>query len=249
MLVKGMIFCEGASDQILISAYLMKEKGWEFVKGRKDSFPFSDKDLFWYVNESGEYLGIWQISGKSFEPVIRKVLVLEAVEHTVESICIITDHDDEDEAESKRPEGIFNAVHEVLKIKDFDVNELIVKSNHRWTSIEYKDSFLQEQHMNICYLLVPLDSQGALETYMLNAISEDSESKKNAIRQVKAFIKGFQSEEFLKKRRERVKAELSVSISVFLPDRMFDTMTELIKSIDWADFRTTDTQFGVLLNI
>ena len=63
------------------------------------------------------------------------------------------------------------------------------------------------------------------------------------------FIKGFQSEEFLKKRRERVKAELSVSISVFLPDRMFDTMTELIKSIDWADFRTTDTQFGVLLNI
>lgn len=249
MLIKGMILCEGATDQILISAYLMKEKGWEFINVRKDKFPFSDKGLFWYENERGEYLGIWQISGKSFEPVVRKIMVLESIEHTVESICIITDHDDEDEAENKRPEGILNAANEVLQINGFDIDELKTKSNHQWTNIEFKDSFSQVQHMDICYLLVPIDSQGALETYMLNALSEDSESKKEAIQQVKEFIKGFKSEEFLKKRRDRVKAELSVSISVFLPDKMFDTMTEIIKSVDWTDFRATDTQFGVLLRL
>lgn len=52
MLIKGMILCEGASDQILISAYLMKEKGWQFIRSKREleSFPFSDKDLH-FVSE------------------------------------------------------------------------------------------------------------------------------------------------------------------------------------------------------
>ena len=249
MLIKGMILCEGASDQMLLSAYLTQEKGWIFIKNGKDSLPFSDKEIFWYTKECKDYLGIWRVNGKAFEPIVRKILELEAIEHTVESMCIITDHDDDDEAENKRPESIFNVANEVLHIKGFNVNELIIQSNHQWASIEYKDSFSQDQQMDICYLLVPLDSQGALETYMLNALSENSDAKKEAICQVKEFVNGFNSEVFLKKRRDRTKAELSVSISVFAPDRMFDTLTEIIKSVDWTNFRTTDTQFGVLLRI
>lgn len=247
MQIKGIILCEGASDQILISSYLINEKGWKFIKQRKD-FPFPEKEILWHVNAQGGYLGIWQIGGNAFEPAVRKIMEHEAFEHTVESLCIITDHDDE-EAENQRPKGILNAANEILHIKDFDIDELIIKFNHKWTSIEFKDSFFQEQRINICYLLVPLDSQGALETYMLNAFSENSDSKKKAIQQVKGFIKDFHSEEYLKKRRDRIKAELSISISVFLPDRIFDTMMELIRSVDWSEFRTTDTQFDVLLRI
>lgn len=247
MLIKGIILCEGASDQILLSSYLMKEKEWKYEKPRYD-FPFPNEEILWYENGQGGHFCIWSIGGNVFEPAVRKIMNLETHEHTVESLCIVTDHDD-DEAENKRPEGILNAANEILQIKGYNVNELINKFNHQWTKIEYLDSFFQDQHMYICYLLVPLDSQGALETYMLNALSENSNSKKEAIKQVKSFIKDFRSEEYLKKRRDRVKAELSISISVFLPDRMFDTMTEIIRSVDWSEFCTTDTQFGVLLHI
>ena len=249
MHIKGLILCEGASDQILISAYLGKEKGWEYIKSNfSRSFPFVDRNLAWYKNHQEEYLGIWQVGGNIFEPVIRKIMELEAKEHTVDSLAIVTDHDDV-EAEKDRPKNIINVINENLHIIDFDENELVSKSNNKWARIEYKDSFLQSQYMDFCYLLVPIESQGALETYMLNALSEDSVAKKEAIQQVKKFIKEFKSDEFLTKRREKVKAELSVSISVFIPDRMFDTMTEIIKDVDWTDFKSTDTQFGKLLDI
>ena len=249
MHIKGMILCEGASDQILLSAYLEKEKGWEYIKSNLSrSFPFVDRNLAWYKNHQEEYLGIWQVGGNSFEAVIQKIMGLEAIEHAVDSLAIVTDHDDE-EAEKERPKKIINVIDENLHIINFDENELISKSNNKWARIEYKDSFQQSQHMDFCYLLVPIESQGALETYMLNALSEKSVTKKEAIQQVKMFIREFKSDEFLRRRREKVKAELSVSISVFIPDRMFDSITEIIKSVDWSDFRSTDTQFGILLDI
>ena len=66
------------------------------------------------------------------------------------------------------------------------------------------------------------------------------------IDQVKQFIRGLNSQDYLKTRRQRIKAELSVSVSVFSPERMFDTLKELITQVDWSKFETTNKQFKVL---
>ena len=93
------------------------------------------------------------------------------------------------------------------------------------------------------YLLVPLDSVGALETFMMNSLSEQNEEKSNVILQAKEFVKNFSSQVYLRERREKVKAELGVSLSVFSPDKVFTTMKELIDSAHWETFATANTQF------
>lgn len=118
-----------------------------------------------------------------------------------------------------------------------------------WHNIEFIDSFSERRTIRYCYLLVPLDSQGALETFMLNALSENSNEKKEAIRQVRDFVNNFKSNVYLRKRREKVKAELRISISVFDPRKTFYTMRELIESIDWMEFDQTDKQYGILKEI
>ena len=99
------------------------------------------------------------------------------------------------------------------------------------------------------YLLVPKDSQGALETFILKAFSEKNENRKQVADQVKAFIQHFSSDVYLKSRREKIKAELGVSLSIFNPDKVFTTMDELLKSVDWHSFDIVNDHFKILCEI
>lgn len=81
---------------------------------------------------------------------------------------------------------------------------------------------------------------------MMNALSEQSKDKEHVIEESKTFIDGFQSDVYLKHRREKIKAELGVSLSIFSPDRIFTTMKELIDSVAWEDFSETHKQFELL---
>lgn len=103
--------------------------------------------------------------------------------------------------------------------------------------------------IELCYILVPLKMQGALETFMLNSLAEQASEKDEIIRQASDFINNLKSDVYLTKRREKVKAQLGVSLSVFSPDRVFTTMNELLQSVNWAVFQTAHEQFKALNNL
>ena len=243
MIIKGIILCEGASDQVLLGAYLEKINGWSFVRPKKN-FPFQDKNIIFYENSSNEYFAIWSSNGCNFKDAVGKIFELEKYEHTTESLVIITDYDDENAAK-ERPQAIFRTINEIISLDNYD-QDILVKNNNQWQELSYTAGFNRKIKMNFCYLLVPLDSQGALETFMLNALSESSVSRKEVIEQVKVFLRDLKSQVYLKQRRERIKAQLSVSVSVFAPERMFDTFKELISLVDWSLFDETNKQFKVL---
>lgn len=240
-MAKGIILCEGLSDMFLLAQILQKRNNWSFIKKHK-GINFSDNNIAWYLNSKNEDYAIWPVGGCNFIPALREILRLEQLEHQVESLIIITDHDD-DSASDARPREISKEINNSLKVK-LELSENL----NQWHDISFEDSFSNQRCMHICYLLVPIENQGALETFMLNSLSNQCDAKKEAIKQVKAFLHEFSSNKFLTKRREKIKAELSVSISIFNPDRMFDTLKELIESIDWVKFENTNKQFNALLN-
>lgn len=53
---------------------------------------------------------------------------------------------------------------------------------------------------------------------------------------------------FLKRRRDKIKAELGMFVSVINPDKMFNTLRELNESVDWSKFDLTNSQFSMLLD-
>ena len=243
MRIKAVILCEGESDQILIGAYLGSVIGLKYQRIIPKDDPFSGKRINWFLNESEEYIAIWSVDGNDFIPAITTIVRLEKYECYIKKVAILTDHDD-DSAEIERPRKIYDEIDRLIDIDGYDSSELLLFKN-KWFKINYEDSFGQKTEISILYMLIPQNSEGALETYMLNALSED-EHKKEVIIQVIDFIREVKSEKYLRKRREKIKSELGVSIQIFNPERMFDTMMELINSVDWIKFDTTNEQFREL---
>ena len=120
-----------------------------------------------------------------------------------------------------------------------------VEFTNKWVSVVYDNAFGSTE-IRLCYVLVPLTEIGALETFMMNALSEQSTEQRSVILQAKEFVTNFSSEKYLRERREKIKAELGVSLSVFSPDRIFTTMKELLDSVQWSEFDTTNAQFNIL---
>ena len=238
----SIILCEGETDQALLGCYLEKTAGWSFAKDQKaDLFPL--EQVVWYKDGHNNLKGIWQVGGNDFTDAVQKVLDRELLEHQFDHLVIVTDNDDSAEVRERLQEVLKTvaAVSRGCKLGE-ECEE------NQWGSFIIENSFSRSE-IQFLYLLVPMQETGALETFMMNSLSEQSEEKRNVIDQSKVFVKGFQSDCYLKQRREKVKAELGVSLSVFSPDRIFTTMKELIDSVEWERFSTTHEQFELLKQV
>lgn len=238
----SIILCEGETDQALIGCYLEKTAGWEFKRLKKSLFP--KEEICWYIDTNNCINGIWQVGGNDFNYAIQSIARREKSEHTFDKIVIITDHDDQTSV-SDRLEQILDNITSTLNRAEIEQNF----SDNKWGRISFEDDFSIKQTVQFLYLLVPLKETGALETFMMHALSEKSLEKKEVIDQAKKFVRDFRSSYYLKKRREKVKAELGVSMSVFSPDRIFTTMKELIDSVEWDEFAASHKQFDLLKDL
>lgn len=238
-MLNSIILCEGETDQALVGCYIEKVAGWEYIRNPQNN-PFPEESVAWYKDKNGLTNGIWQVGGNDFSKAIQSIFKREQLDHQINNIVIITDHDDQI-AEGDRLSGIQEAIQEIIGNEQPDFQMSI----NQWNSISFHGPF-DETRLQMLYLLVPKEEYGAMETYMMNAISEQSPEKEHVINESKAFINNFRSETYLQHRREKIKAQLGVSLSVFQPDRVFTPMKELIDSVSWESFSTTHRQFDLL---
>lgn len=113
-MIKGLILCEGNSDQILLGQLLQKRKNWKFVK-KLNNAPFNNQNIAWYKNTAEDLFGIWYVGGSNFIPAVKSVFKRELLEHTVESLLVVTDNDDTSEVED-RLNVIISEISSTLKI-------------------------------------------------------------------------------------------------------------------------------------
>ena len=241
--IKCIIFCEGKTDQDLIGLYLERVGGWEFYQCKDSGFP--KKDINWYRNfGNSQVLGIWQVGGNDFTKDLSELLEREFLEPTVEKVAIVTDYDDES-AKTERLERILSVFS-----YSFSKGEEKIKCDHeKWCRFDSKDSFGTGNNIEFCYILVPINENGALETFMLNALSEKDVEKKRIVEKSRDFVDTFNSEVYLKQRRDKTKAAFGVACSIFCPDRSTSNMKELISSVDWDKYDTVNRQFKLLRQI
>ena len=238
----GIILCEGETDAILISYYLHKTLTYSYVKKSPANLPALtkiSKSINWYRGDHDNYIAICPIGGADFMKAVKEVIRYNKAadeDDVFQKVVLVMDNDDE---------SVCDSVKEIGKAL-FCKREL---SAGNWESFAYDNDFAQHIGGEIACILQPNDEHGALETFVLQALSQDDEEVENAVRQVKEFVGGFQSKRYLRHRRDRVKAHLSVSLAVMCPSKTFTTIDEFLKGIEWNDYLLFQKQFKLFENM
>lgn len=244
--MNSIILCEGKTDAILTSYYLDKVYGWKLLKGNKPvnlkGINKQNEVMNWY-ELSNKKLCIWGVGGiDNFDYAIKHIIKLNRLANenqAFDKLIMITDRDDEenDYNISKKFDNIF--LENNVKI-DTKVNEI--------KTTTYKNDIEDELDIEIGLIVLPTQSKGAIETFLLEVLSEKDEEKE-LIEQVKEFVKNIKSEKYLQKRREKVKAELSVTFALISPDKVFTPLHNLLCEVNWSDYTKFQEGFKILENL
>ncbi|MED1201928.1 DUF3226 domain-containing protein [Heyndrickxia acidicola] len=241
--MKYIILCEGKTDSILLSYYLIKVQNWVFYKKNEKpiSIPIRDKDseiVSWY-KRGEDFLVIWGIGGKDkFDYAIENILKLNWYgnpEQMFDKILVLADRDQETE-ENKANElsGYF-----LKRIEGVSL------TNKQWTNVVYNNSFDLSQNLVIGCLIVPFDGPGALETFLLQVLSTQDEEEE-IILKVREFIRVTESQKYLRSTRQKLKVEFATVMAIMYPEKVFTIVDELLKSIPWEQYTEFQDGFKML---
>lgn len=234
-----LILCEGKTDAILLSYYLRKTAGWECTSAPKTldiKARQKNQSAYWYKKEA-EMLMICAVGGKDnfsnfFNRDIKRAILSSGA---FSRIAIVTDRDD-------------RSVTEIERSISSDLNPFFNSiQNREWVVNEYTDQFEMKQQLESLLLVIPKHQQGALETVMLSAISEDPYDKR-IVDQCEAFVESIRPEaaKYISTDRLQLKAHLSTVWAVQSPDKAFDFIDSQIKSVHWEKYNTLRECFGIL---
>lgn len=237
------ILCEGETDAILLSYFLGKVAGWQFCKKppvniaiKADAF---EQSVNWYENGDDRLL-ICGVGGKDnmssffkrkvFRPIVdagafsRVAAVLDRDNKEIESI--------EDHASA-----IFRPV----------ITKMI---NNQWVENKYTDAYGTEQKIEGLLVVIPTEHEGALETVMLDSISEDPYDEA-IVDKASMFVKEMRTiaAKYISSDRKELKARLGVTWAVQYPEKVFKLINEQIRNVAWENSEVLKSCFAQLVKI
>lgn len=238
--MQKIILCEGKTDAVLLGYYLMKTNDWVVDKTKKKPrlSNNNNSEVFTWFSKNNEFLAIWGIGGNSwFEKSIKKI----------EKINYQASNENE----------IFQKVV-ILMDRDFgNVDNLIAThlsyfsstpdgtiSNNTWIQMKLKNSFETYINFQIAFLVIPFDQEGALETFLIEAMKE-IERDRLVIEKCEEFINDLESEVYLTTPRLKLKAKFSVILSIFSPEKVFDFIDSLLMQINWEGYKNVQSSFAL----
>ena len=241
--MNSVILCEGKSDAILLIYYLEKTAGWKFTKSIPDSLHIkqrsSNDSLCWYQKGQDKLL-ICSVGGKdNFGKYFKEQILHPMIRsNAFGKLAIVTDRDSRkiEEIESGLRKEVYPYISNL--------------KNNDWTTSEYLDSFEIRNTIDCLLVVIPDDCEGALETVLLNAISENPYDK-NIVDRCRNFVKDIkpEAEKYISSNRLRLKAELSVTWAIQSPQKVFDFIDEEIRSVKWENSALLNRCFCKLVEI
>ena len=230
--MNNLILCEGETDAILLSYYLQRTCGWNYVKRSPAGMDIKAETIHgesanWY-RKGSDYLLICAVGSKSrfqcfFDEKIAPPLK-SANTAAFSKIALIIDHDDEAEAD------IVKRIREELPL-------VAGKSEHNaWTAHEYRNGYGEVQQLDFLLLIIPKNQEGALESLLLDAISEDAYDK-NIVDKSRLFVDEIapEADRYVGKRRLVLKAYLGVTWAIQSPQKVFQFIDDQLRSTPWEE--------------
>lgn len=242
--MKYIILCEGKTDAILLSYYLLKTLGWRFSGNACKSLisgpsmrSVENESLNWYQRDSN-FLCIWGIGGNDFRVPFEDVMGFNQYDSEgFSKILIMTDRD-----RHAKPEDLLQILNASLVSPDY-AGALAVE---QWSLLTYVNKFQQQCQLEWVALILPMDRTGAMETFLLTALSDRNTEDDRIVNLAKRFVDDLNSAVYLTTNRLQIKAHLAVTLAIMYPERTFSLIDELIQSIPWEDYARIQSGFNIL---
>ena len=225
-----LILCEGETDAILLSYYLQRTCGWNYSKRFPAGMDIKAEKIHgesanWYRKDDN-YLLICAVGSKNRFQCFFKEKIAPPLQSSdtaaFSKIALLIDHDDDSEEE------IVQRVRKELS--------LIARNaeHNAWTAHEYKNGYDETQQLDFLLLIIPRDREGALESLLLDAISENPYDK-NIVEKSRVFVDGIAPEasRYIGKHRLILKAHLGVTWAIQSPQKVFQFIDEQLRSTPW----------------
>ena len=121
--------------------------------------------------------------------------------------------------------------------------------NNQWSENKYNGPY-QEEVVETLLVAIPQEHQGALETLLLDSISEDPYDAV-IVDKTGDFIDEIEphAKKYLVGRRDRLKAHLGVTWAVQYPEKLFRFISEQIESVEWEKSDVLAECFKELIKI
>lgn len=239
--MKNIIICEGSTDYFLLQYFMQKANGWE-DKRRPDQLEEFKKARELIRGEDHLIIGAAGGSNRIL-PCTEKILEsnsLSAIDEEYNNIVLLTDRDEEN------TEQIFlTGLKEIFDRKEVTYPDDLAAN--QWMQIVHKNGFGLDITIRILLLVIPFDKKGALETFLLDAISEQDEYDKEIIQKGNEFVDHIDPEQrYLNKRRYKTKAKFDVYFSIRTSAEQFAERRSILKSVDWENYTRIQADFEKL---
>lgn len=238
-----LILCEGKTDAILLSYYLESTCGWTHRNVPKSLAIKADEvkgeSVYWY-RKNDESLLICGVGGKSnFGNFFKgKILPTMVDSSAFSKIAVVIDRDDKEE------KSILDSFHSLFRpiIANVEIDT--------WVPNRYENSYKQDVFVDFLLVVIPADKEGALESLLLDAISE-KEYDKTIVKRSIAYVNEIQplANEYIHKNRLKLKACLGVTWAIQYPEKIFSFIDDQIRSVKWEESQVLAQCFQQLKSI
>lgn len=243
--MNSIMLCEGSSDFVLLQYYMRTVYGWTDKRTqniRLDSIKRSRT-----LKKDENLLTIGGCGGcskiiPSFEKILQRNSI-SAVGEAFDKIVIITDRD-EVGTEEEFIEKINTSVQKYQLMMKDDIK------NNTWLSCEYQNGHGKKQIMELLLLVIPFEDTGAMETFLLNAIANDSAYDAEIIRKGNQFVEEVDKERrYLTKRRYITKSKFDVYFSIRTAAEQFVERQNILKRVPWEQYSQIQEEFQKLKDL
>jgi len=252
--MKKIILCEGKTDAILLSYFLIKKFGWTHIKDQIVGLPVNrdNEVLNWYRCSSSpdQELAIWGTGGIDEIPIKLKQVIERTRNERERSkrfgkIAIIFDCDERNESECE--ELVRKWIKDVSYI-DFDDSDNIIG---QWidAKIRLANNGSEEYNLQLLSIPIPANSKGNLDTFLVDSIREQSRHDRLLVDEAHKFISVIPDKPYLSKRRYREKACLGSILSVISPDWVFTTLDQRLMQVPWENLESVIAIYGMLSSL
>lgn len=242
--MRSIILCEGGTDLTLIQYFMEKANNWKYdrqikILGLNQSKQLKNEENILIIGATGGCSEIQKFFSKTLKSNRNSATDTEIFNN----IIIVTDRDEV---------GTFEEVKEKIS-KELEENDISYQKeieNDKWINCSCLDGKKDLINFRVLLLVIPFEEKGALETFLLDAISKKDSYDKEIINKGNIFIDNIDKEKrYLNKKRYVTKAKFDVYFSVRTSAEQFIERKNILRNINWEEYEEIQESFKKLKDL